>query len=51
MSTEGFPAYTVVRSRRKTIALQVNEAGKLTVRAPRECKQKEIDAVLARNQK
>lgn len=45
---QSFP-YTVVRSRRKTLALQVGADGALTVRAPFGCPQREIDALLDRH--
>ena len=40
--------YTIVRSNRKTLALQIKD-GELIVRAPRKAKQAEIDALLSQH--
>lgn len=41
--------YTVIRSRRKTIALQVGQDGQVTVRAPYRVSRTQIDAFVERN--
>ncbi len=39
--------YTLVRSDRRTLAIEVNGTGGVTVRAPRRCSQRDIDRFLA----
>ncbi len=38
--------YNIIRSRRKTLAIQVNEQGEITVKAPYFCSKKQIDAFM-----
>lgn len=45
----GEPAYTVVRSRRKTAALSIDRSGALTVRAPERADSVWIDALVRRH--
>ena len=40
--------YILLRSRRRTLAIEVNRAGQVIVRAPLRCPQKDIDAFLER---
>lgn len=40
--------YTLLRSRRRTLAIEVNRAGQVIVRAPLRCPQKDIDAFVER---
>ena len=42
--------YTLVRSRRKTLAIEVTREGNLVVRAPLRCPQKTIDSFVTRAQ-
>lgn len=39
--------YTLIRSDRRTLALEINRSGRVVVRAPRRCPQREIDRLLA----
>jgi predicted metal-dependent hydrolase len=42
--------YTLLRSQRKTLAIEVTRDGRVLVRAPRRARQEEIDACLARHE-
>ena len=42
--------YTLIRSRRKTLALEITREAKLVVRAPLRCPQRDIDRFLAEKQ-
>ena len=41
-------AYTLVRSRRRTLAIEVTREGAVVVRAPLRCPQRDIDAFVER---
>lgn len=43
-------SYKLIRSARKTIALQINQEGELIVRAPNRCRKSDIEAFIAEKQ-
>lgn len=47
----GMEAYTLIRSRRKTLALEITKDCKLLVRAPLRCSEEAIRAFVARNER
>ncbi len=47
----GMEAYTLIRSRRKTLALEITKDCKLLVRAPLRCPEEAIRAFVARNER
>ena len=51
MEPQNFPAYTLVRSSRRTLAVEITRDGAVLVRAPRRCPQRDITQFVAAHAK